>query len=146
MDLLTLLGVNWDITVHLLHSFLSVPLVPYSKNWNIFAFEGELPFEGLPLVVGLQREYFSVRRVVRALSRADHVIHMEVVTPRMPCNMAGNIQDDTHKPACRGMTSVPPDGASRLLVRDKNIMGASKVLFKFLTIRVPPYDKALDWL
>ena len=65
MDLITLMGVDQDITVKLLHSF--------------FAFVGKHPAKPPPPVVEIQVESFVVRRSVRAVPRADHIIHIEGV-------------------------------------------------------------------
>ena len=49
-------GVDQDIIVHLLHSFFSTPVGPYSTDRRLFAFLGELPAEGLPTVAEITWE------------------------------------------------------------------------------------------
>ena len=62
--------------MHILHSLFSVPVELYSATRCIFACQGELPNECLPPLVELLVESFAMHRVVRAVPRADHVIHM----------------------------------------------------------------------
>ena len=76
-----LFQVDLDKTVHLMHSLLSVPVGLYSTARRLFACCGELPLEGLHLVVELPVDAFSVRRSLRAVPRADHISHLEGVPP-----------------------------------------------------------------
>ena len=96
-DGVALLQVNPDGTVHLLHSFFSVPAGLYSVSWGIFAFRGELSSEGLPPVVELPVYTFGVRRSVRAVPREYNVSHLEGVTPSVwqstPCKRSGKAAD-----------------------------------------------------
>ena len=59
----------------------SVPVGPYSRNWWLFAFVGELPAKALPPVVDIQGGSFAVGRVLRAVPRSDHLVHFKVVVP-----------------------------------------------------------------
>ena len=54
MEFLTFLGVDRGVTVHLLHSFFSILIGPYSTDWWLFDFVVDIPNEGLPPVVDLQ--------------------------------------------------------------------------------------------
>ena len=49
LEHLTLLGVDRDGTVHILHSFFSVPVGPYATTRRLLAFSGDLPTEVPPL-------------------------------------------------------------------------------------------------
>ena len=46
----------------------------------------------------------------------------------------------------RGLTFVPPDGASFLLGLFKNISEATQTLFPILDSQAPPYKEALNWM
>ena len=48
LDKVTLVGVNEDGRVHLMHSLFSVRVNVYSTEFRLFACVGELPAEGLP--------------------------------------------------------------------------------------------------
>ena len=63
------------------HSLFSVPAGLYSMAWRLFACHGDLPIEGLPPVVELPMDAFRVQRSIRTVPRADHVSHLEGVTP-----------------------------------------------------------------
>ena len=76
-----LLQLDPDVTVHILHSMLSVPVNLYSMYQSLFAFRGELPLEGLSPVVEITMDAFLVRRSVRAVPRADNISHLEGVSP-----------------------------------------------------------------
>ena len=95
LERLTLLGGNQDGAVHLLHSLFSVPVgLYYSPRW-FSIYLGELLYYGLPPVVEIPVEAFMVRRSIRSVPQADHVIHLEGVAPpvwkSMPCEMAVKI-------------------------------------------------------
>ena len=48
MERLTLLGVDRDDTMDLLHLLFSIPVGPYSANWRLLAFVRDIPSEGIP--------------------------------------------------------------------------------------------------
>ena len=79
--------------MHILHSMLSVPVDLYSTARRLFACQGELPLEGLPPVAELPVDAFLVRRSVRTVPQADHISHLEGVSPSawqsMPCKRVG---------------------------------------------------------
>ena len=56
---------------------------------------------------------------MRAVPRADHVIHLEGVTPliwkSMPCKMVVKLLDKGRNLSCLGLTFVPLEGVSLLL-------------------------------
>ena len=70
---ITLIRVNQDRTVHLLHLLFSVPFGMYSTSRQIFACLGKLPEKGLPLVFKILTEAFAVWRSIPTIPRADHV-------------------------------------------------------------------------
>ena len=100
---------------------------------RLFACQGDLPLEGLPPVVELPVDAFSVRRYVRALPQADHIIHLEGVSPSAwkvtPCERAGKAGEDGRDLACQGLTFVTPYIASRLLDTSCNIAEMGQLLF-----------------
>ena len=142
--------VKLDGTVHLLQSFFSVPLCPYSTDRRLFAFVRELPSSVLPPVAEIPWVDFAVRSSIYAVPRADHKVHVEGVTPSlcksMPCERVRKLQEDRQNLACRGLTFVSPVGASHLLGRGTNIAEASCFLFPLLSSWNSPYDEALNWL
>ena len=81
MDCLALLGVNRDVTVHLLHSFFSILTGPYSTDWWIFTFVGVLPSEALPPVADIPEYSFAVQCTVHAVLRVYQQFCVEVVPP-----------------------------------------------------------------
>ena len=140
---ITLIGAYRDGPVQLLHSFLSIPVVLYSTDRRLFACLGDLPDRGLPPVVEIPMETFAVRRSVRAIPWADHVSHLEGVTPpvwqSMSCDLAGKLQEEGRGLSCQWMTYVSPDGASRLMDHPGiNITAASQTLFPLMAGRAPP--------
>ena len=88
-------------------------------------------------MVKIHVQYFAVRRAARAVPRDDHLSQLEGVTPPvwqlMPCKREGKIQVDSCELDCRGLTFVPPDGASHLLGQPRlNIAAASRIPPTFL--------------
>ena len=77
----TLLGVNPDGTVHILHLFFFVPVVPYSTNTQLIAFSEELPPEVLPWVKDLPVDAFVVWRSVCNIHMDYHRLYLEGVPP-----------------------------------------------------------------
>ena len=129
LERLTLLRVDWDGTVHLLHSFLSLLVVPYTIDQRLLAFFEELPSEGLPPVTEIPVDAFLMRRVVRAIMRDNHHVHVEGVPPPcwqlMLCKRAGKLKEDTQYIAFWGLTFGPLNGVSCLLGRGAIITEAS---------------------
>ena len=76
MESLTLLGIDPDGMVHLLHSFLSVLVGPYTTDRRLLAFSADLPQEGLPPATELPVEFFAVRRTISTVLRKDHRVHI----------------------------------------------------------------------
>ena len=58
----------------------------------------------------------------------------------------GKLHDYGQNLACRGLTFVPLDSASRLLGLGENIAKASRLLIPLLASGALPYDEALNWL
>ena len=69
---------------------------------------------------------FLVRRSVRVVPRADHIIHLEGVSPSTrkatPCERVGKAADGGRDLACQGLTFFTPDGASCMLDTSCNIL------------------------
>ena len=97
LERLSLLEVDQDLTVHLLHLLFSVPVDLYSTGRQLFACLEELPDKGFPLVVKKLVEASVLWRSVRAVPRPDHVNHLEGVIPTvwpfMPCKRAVKLSD-----------------------------------------------------
>ena len=64
----------------------------------------------------------------------------------MPCKRAVNLSAKVHNLLLRGMTFVPPYGASRLLLPSHTIEEVIHMLFLLLDGWVPPFKEALDWM
>ena len=79
----------------MLHLLYSVPFDLNSTTRRLFACRGDLPDKGLPPVVELNAEAFTVRRYMCAVPWGDHVSHLGGVSlfdwQAMPCKWAGNI-------------------------------------------------------
>ena len=89
LDKVTLVGVDEDGRVHLMHSLFSLHVNVYSIECRLFACVGELPAEGLPQVTELLPDFFVERS---AMPRIDHVAHLGGISPRdwqtKPCERA----------------------------------------------------------
>ena len=116
---LTLLGIDRDGTVHILQLLFSVSVGMHSTARCLFTCLVGMPDKGLPLVVEIPVESFAARRSVRAILQADHISHLEGVTPTvcqsMPCDRAGKILMEGRDLSCQTLIFVTPDGASRFL-------------------------------
>ena len=93
---------------------------------------------------------FLRKRSVRAVPQADHISHLEGVSPYdwqvTPCKRTGKAVEGRRDLACRGLTFVTPDGTSRLLDTARNIAEVGQLLFPILVGRAPPFEEMLDWL
>ena len=76
LEKVTLVGVDEDGRVHLMHLLFSVRVNVYSTECCLFACVGELPTEGLPQVTDILPDCFAARRSVCAVPRIDHVSHL----------------------------------------------------------------------
>ena len=145
-----LLQVDPDLTVHLPHSLFSVPVGLYYIAWRLFACCGELPLEGLPPVAELPMDVLLVRSSVCAFPRADHISHLEGVSPSAwqatPCKRVGKLAEGGRDMACRGLTFVTPDSAYHLIETSHNIAEVTQLLFPILVGRAPPFEQTLHWL
>ena len=122
---LALKGFQQDRNLHLLHLLFSVPFGLYSMTRRLFTCRVEIHSKVLHIVLDLPMDDFAVRRSVYAVLRADHVSHLEGVTPyvwkSMPCNRSVKLSYGKRDLSCRGMTFVPPDGDSVFLDSTPNI-------------------------
>ena len=93
LDRVTLVVVDPDGMVNLLHSLFSIPVDLYSSIWCLFACQGELPAEGLPLVVEITHESFAALLSVSSVPQVDHGTYLRVISPtnfqKMSCEREG---------------------------------------------------------
>ena len=100
LERIDLIGVDRDITVHVLHSFFSVPVGPYSTVKRIYAFSGDLTTYGLLPVTGLPVASFSVWCAVGAVPREYHIVPVEdissLIWKKTQCKRAGKGTDSQY--------------------------------------------------
>ena len=93
-------------------------------------------------MVDIPVEDFAVRRIVRAILQAYHMVHLEGVSPPiwkyMPCKRVVKLLERVRNLLCQGMTFVPLDIASILLGNSLNIADVSQTLFPLLAGQMPP--------
>ena len=101
-------------------------------------------------MVGLPVDTFSVRRSMRAVPRADHISHLEGVSPS---DWQAMLYNRVRKEAEGGrnlyflvITFVTPDSASHLIDASRNIVDVGQFLFPILVSWAPPFEETLDWL
>ena len=82
LERVTLVGVDEDGRVHLMHSLFSIRVNVYSTDCRLFACVGELPHEGLPQVIEILPDFFMARHSVYAVPRIDHISHLGRISPR----------------------------------------------------------------
>ena len=154
LEWVTLVGVDTDGRVHLMHLLLSVRVNVYSMECCLFVCLGELPVEGLPLVVEIPPDFFTARRSIRSVPRVDHITNLGGISlldwQTKPCERATKAAEtDYIDLACRGLAFIPSDCAAWLLRREAygivNVFEASAGLFPILTGQDPPFEAALDW-
>ena len=117
LERVTVVGLDPDGRVLLMHSIFSVRFNVYLTQRRLFACLGELPSEGLPPVVEIPDKAFVSRRTVLAVPRVDHVTHLGGVSlldwQKKPCKRAVKSAGTEYVDlACRGLTFAPPDCAS----------------------------------
>ena len=83
LELLARIFVDSDRTVQILHSLCSVLVGPYNMDRRLLAFSGDLPLEGLPMVIQLLVDILAVWCIVYATPREDHRLHVEGYPPSM---------------------------------------------------------------
>ena len=76
LERVTVVRVNPDVSVHLIHSLFSVRVDLYLTHRRLFSCLVELPAEGLDLVVEIPNKFFSVRRSICGIPHVDHVTHL----------------------------------------------------------------------
>ena len=93
---------------------------------------------------------FSVWRSMRAVPTADHTSHLEGVSPSSwqatPYERVGKAAEGGRDLACRGITFVTPDGASRLIDTSRKIAEVVQLLFPILVGQATSFEETLDWL
>ena len=150
LDLLALMGVEIDVMVHPLQSFLFFLIYPYSIDRQLFIFRGEIPPERLPLVTELLVEALVLWCTICAVPREYHQVHVKVFLPSIwkfiPLERAGKHMEESQNLAYRVMTFPPPEVAFCLLGQGNNIAETSGLLLPIGSGRAPSYNKALDWI
>ena len=155
LEQVTLVGVDPNVMVHLMHFLLSVWVDIYLTIRLLFACLGELHAEGLPQVVEIPHEAFVEQCSICAVPQVDHITHLGGISPpdfqTKPCERAGKTAGtDYIDLACRGLTFVSPDCAAWLLERKVggplNVLEALNCLFPPITVQDLPFEEALDWL
>ena len=81
LEKVTLIGIDKDGSVHLIHSLFSICVNVYSAECRFFACMCELPTKGLPQVTELLPDFFAAWRSVCAVPRIDHVAHLGGISP-----------------------------------------------------------------
>ena len=81
LERLTVVGVDPDRRVHIIHLLFSVQVNLYLTQQRLFACLGDLPVKGLPPVVEIPNKAFVAQRSVHAVPRMDHVTHLGGVSP-----------------------------------------------------------------
>ena len=114
LERVTLVGVDKDRRVHLMHSLFSICVDVYSTEFCLLVCLGKLPAEGFPPVMEMLPYFFAARRFVRPVQRVDHIAHLGGISPldgqTNSCKRATKAGGtDYIDLACRGLASVPSD-------------------------------------
>ena len=150
LECVTLVSVDKDGRLHLMHSLFCVRVEVYSTECRLFACLGELPAEGLPPIIEVSPDFFAARCSVHAVPQSDRIACLGGISPldwqTEPCKRA--VGPYHIQLACRGMAFFPSDCMAWLLRREAdgtfNVFDASAGLFPMLTSREPPFEVALD--
>ena len=81
LDRLTVIGFKRYRTVHVLQLFFSVPVGQYYTEIGLLAFSWKIPLVGLPPVTELLMPSSTVWRAIFAVSRKDHLVHVNYIPP-----------------------------------------------------------------
>ena len=81
MERLSLLMVDQDGEVHVLHSSFSLQVGPYATKRRLLDFRGELTSEGLPPTADIPVASLTVRQTTRNVPREEHMVHAEGISP-----------------------------------------------------------------
>ena len=142
MERVTLIGVDTDRRLHLMHSLFSVRVDVYSTECRLFACLGELPVEGLPPVMEILPDFFVAWRSVCAVPRMDYMAHLGRISPHdwqtNPYEHAAKAEGTEHvNLAFRGLAFLPSDCADWIIGREAdgpaNVFEASTGLPPLLT-------------
>ena len=126
LDWVTLVGLDPDIRVLLIHLLFSVRVNVCSTQQRIFACLGKLPSEGHPPVVEIPHKAFAAWCYVSNVPQVDHITHLEGISPldwqTEPCKRAEKSEGTEYMDLdCRWLTLVPPGCASWLLPREADV-------------------------
>ena len=80
LERVTMVGLDPDERVLLMHLIFSFRVSFYSTQRHIFACLVKIPAKGLPPVVDIPHGDFSARRSVRTVPRVDHITHLEGIS------------------------------------------------------------------
>ena len=81
LEWVTLVRVNLEGMVNLLHSLFSVRVELYSTIQRLLSCQGNLTAKGLLLVVEIHHKTFVARRFVHAVPQLDHITHLVGISP-----------------------------------------------------------------
>ena len=138
MEQLTLVRVNTDRMVHLVHLLFSVRDDIYSTSRCLFVCLGKLPVKVLPPLVEISHKAFLERLFVHAVPLVAHITHLGRISPpdwnMRSCKSASETAGaDYLNLGCRRLTFVPPDCVAWLLEMEEdrllNFLSASKGFF-----------------
>ena len=142
LEKVTLVGVDEDGRVHLMHSLFSVHIDVYSTECSLFACLGKFPAEGPPQVTEILPGFFAARCYIRTVPRMNHIAHLGGISPHnwqtKTCEQTAKAAGTDHvNLACRGLAFLPEDCAAWILGRTAdgpaNVFEASVGLFPMLT-------------
>ena len=134
LERVTLVGINKNGRVNLIHSLLSICVDVYSIEFRLFACLGDL----------ISPDFFAARRSVRGVPRVDHIAHLGGISPinwqTKPCERATKAEGKYYIDLdFQGLAFVPSDCAAWLLGREadgpSNVFEALAGLFPILTGR-----------
>ena len=121
---LTVLGVDQDGGVHILHSLFSVPVGPYGPDRWLFGWRRKLTLEGIPEITEILVNSFAAHRGVSAMLQEDHIVHLEGVSPSnwqtTPCERSSR-KAKVRNLAFRGLNFLSPDAAALLIHLEENV-------------------------
>ena len=81
LEWVTLVRVNLEGMVNILHSLFSVRVELYSTIQRLLSCQGNLTAKGLPLILEIPHEAFAARRCISAMPLVDHVNHLGGISP-----------------------------------------------------------------
>ena len=122
LEQVTLVILDPDRRVHLMHSLFFVQVNVYSNQCRLFVCLGDIPVKVLPPVVEIPHNFFAAWRYVRSVPRVYHITHLGGISPldcqTKPCKRAMMSAGTEYvNLAFRGLTLNPLGCASWILRR-----------------------------